>query len=115
MRNPELIKITRLLKSKTLESDAPIWRTLAEKLEKPKHSRYTVNVSRINRSTKNGETVTVPGKVLGTGTLNHKVSVAAFSFSEAARNKIEAAGGKCLTFSALVKKNPKGTDLKIIG
>jgi large subunit ribosomal protein L18e len=113
--NPELIEATRLLKAKTREFDAPIWKTLAEKLEKSKHSRCAVNLSRINRYTKDGETVTVPGKVLGAGTLDHKVSVAAFSFSEEAKKKVEAAGGKCLTFSALLEKNSKGTDLKIIG
>lgn len=113
--NPELVEVTRLLKTKTREFDAPIWRTLAERLEKPKHSRCAVNLSRINRYTKDGETVTVPGKVLGAGALDHKVSVAAFSFSEEARRKIEAAGGRCLTFSVLIKKNRKGTDLKIIG
>ncbi|MFH0897510.1 MAG: 50S ribosomal protein L18e [Candidatus Bathyarchaeota archaeon] len=114
-QNPELIETSRFLKTKTREFDAPIWRTLAEKLEKPKHSRCAVNLSRINRYTKDGETVTVPGKVLGSGTLDHKVSVAAFSFSEEARRKVEAAGGKCLIFSDLVKKNHKGKDLKIIG
>lgn len=113
--NPELIEAIRFLKAKTREFDAPIWRDLAERLEKPKHSRCTVNLSKINRYTKDGETVTVPGKVLGAGALDHKVSVAAFSFSEEARKKIEEAGGKCLTFSALIKKNHKGTDLKIIG
>jgi large subunit ribosomal protein L18e len=113
--NPELTETARFLKIKTREFDAPIWRTLSERLEKPKHSRSAVNLSRINRYTKDGETVTVPGKVLGAGILNHKVSVAAFSFSEEARRKIEMAGGKCLNFSAIVKKNHKGKDMKIIG
>ena len=113
--NPELIKTEQFLKAKTREFDAPIWRTLAEKLEKSKHSRCTVNLSRINRYTKDGQTVAVPGKVLGAGTLDHKVSVAAFSFSEEAKRKVEAAGGECLTLTALVEKNSKGKDLKIIG
>lgn len=113
--NPELIEVTRFLKSSANESNAPVWRTLAEKLEKSKHSRSAVNISRINRHTEDGETVTVPGKVLGSGVLDHKVSVAAFQFSEAAKKKIEAAGGKCLTFPALVKKNNKGKNVRIIG
>ncbi len=113
--NLEIIEAIRLLKTKTREFDAPVWRTLAERLERSKHSRCAINLSRINRYTKEGETVTVPGKVLGAGTLDHKVSVAAFSFSEGARRKIELAGGQCLTFSALINKNHKGTDLRIIG
>lgn len=113
--NPELTKTIRLLRSKAKEHEAPVWKALAEKLERSKNRRYAVNLSRINRHTEESETFTVPGKVLGAGNLNHKVSVAAFSFSEEAKRKIEAAGGECLTFSALIKKNPKGKDLRIVG
>ncbi|MCJ7634372.1 50S ribosomal protein L18e [Candidatus Bathyarchaeota archaeon] len=113
--NPELISTTRLLKSNANAHDAPVWRSLAENLEKSKHQRCVVNLSQINRYTKSGETVTVPGKVLGSGTLNHKVSVAAFQFSEKAKKKIEETGGKCLTFSALLKTNPQGKNLRIMG
>ena len=115
IQNPKLIEVIRFLKDKTREFDAPIWHDLAERLEKPNNNRSTVNVSRINRYTNDGETVTVAGKVLGAGAIDHKVSVAAFSFSEKARKKIEGAGGKCLTFSILVNKNNKGTNLRIIG
>ena len=113
--NPELISVTRFLKSKAAEFNAPIWRTLAKNLEKSKHRRCVVNLSRINRYSADGDTVTVPGKVLGSGTLDHTVSVAAFQFSEEAKKKIEATGGECLTFSALIEKNGKGTNLRIIG
>jgi large subunit ribosomal protein L18e len=57
----------------------------------------------------------VPGKVLGTGKIDHPVNVAAFAFSEQARSKILKAKGKCLSISDLMKKNPKGTNIKIIG
>jgi len=113
--NLELVKVTRFLRGKARDLDAPIWKALAERLEKSKHKRCVVNLSHINRHTEDSETVTVPGKVLGAGTLDHKVSIAAFCFSEEARRRIEAAGGACLTFSALVEKNPKGENLKIIG
>ena len=113
--NVDLINVIRLLKGKAAESESPIWVTLAEKLGKSKHKRCAVNVSRINRYTENGDTVTVPGKVLGSGELDHKVSVAAFQFSEEAKKKIEAAGGKCMTFSDLCKQNHKNENLKIIG
>jgi len=113
--NPELIRVTRLLRSKARELDAPVWRILAERLERSKHRRCVVNLSRINRHTSEGDTVAVPGKVLGVGTLDHKVSVAAFSFSGEAKRKIGVAGGKCLTFSTLTEENPKGANLRIIG
>jgi len=47
--------------------------------------------------------------------LSKKVTVAAYGFSESARAKIEAAGGKDLTIMELVKEMPKGTGVKIMG
>jgi large subunit ribosomal protein L18e len=57
----------------------------------------------------------VPGKVLGAGKIDHPVNVAAFAFSEQARSKILRTKGKCLSILDLMKKNPKGTNVKIIG
>jgi large subunit ribosomal protein L18e len=59
--------------------------------------------------------VVVPGKVLASGELDHEVSVAALSFSKAAREKIEKAKGKALTIMELVSKNPKGTKVMLMG
>jgi large subunit ribosomal protein L18e len=59
--------------------------------------------------------VAVPGKVLGAGEISHPVTVAAFAFSEKAKEKIKARRGKCLSFSDLIKKNPKGAKVRIIG
>jgi ribosomal protein L18E len=39
----------------------------------------------------------------------------AFAFSEKAKEKLKAAKGKSLSFSDIVKKNPKGSNVKIIG
>ncbi len=57
----------------------------------------------------------VPGKVLGAGKIDHPINVAAFAFSDQARLKILKAKGKCLSILELMKKNPKGANVKIIG
>jgi large subunit ribosomal protein L18e len=113
--NPELIKLIRFLRKNSNETGASIWDALASKFEKSKHARSSVNLSRINRCTSDGDKVVVPGKVLGAGALEHKVSVAAFSFSEEARRKIEKAGGECMEIPLLVQRAPKGSGVKIIG
>jgi large subunit ribosomal protein L18e len=113
--NPELIKLIRFLRKQSRENKANIWREIAERLAKPRRKRIAVNLSRLNRHTQKNEMVVVPGKVLGAGEINHPVIVAAFSFSEKAKEKIKAAKGKCLSFFDLVKKNPKGSNIKIIG
>lgn len=113
--NPEIITIIRFLKKKSTETEASIWKTLASKLKKSKHARSTVNLSRINRCTKDGAKVMVPGKVLGAGDLEHKISIAAFSFSKKARRKVEKIGGECLNIKEFVQKYPKGSGVNIIG
>jgi len=113
--NPELLGLVRSLRKHARENEANIWRAVAEKLAVVRSRKMSVNLSRINRYTKNGDTVVVPGKVLGTGKLEHRVTVAAFEFSEQAKTKILKAKGKCLSINELVGKNPKGSNVKIIG
>jgi large subunit ribosomal protein L18e len=113
--NPELIELVRFLKKQSRENKVKIWRDIAERLAKPRRKRVTVNLSRLNRYTQKSETVVIPGKVLGAGDINHPITVTAFAFSEKAKEKIKAAKGKYLSFPELVKKKPKGSDVRIIG
>lgn len=113
--NPELLDLIRFLKKQSKENKAEIWRDVAERLAKPRRKRVVVNLSRLNRYTQKNEIVVVPGKVLGAGEINHPMTVTAFALSEKAREKIKAAKGKTLSFPELIKKNPKGSNIKIIG
>ncbi len=113
--NPELIKTVRDLKKEAHRNKAKIWRDVADFLSRSRSRRVAVNISRLNRYTKGGDTVVVPGKVLGAGNLDHAVNVAAFAFSERAQLKILKAKGKWLSISKLVEENPKGSGVKIIG
>ncbi len=113
--NPELANLRQVLRKKSRENQAKIWGDLARRLCASRRRRTSVNVSCINRYAKQRETVVVPGKVLGAGKIDHSVRVAAFAFSDQARFKILKAKGKCLSIPDLVKKNPKGTGVKIIG
>lgn len=111
----ELIRTIALLKRKSREERSPIWRTMAEKLDRSNKRRISVNLSLINRHSKPDDLVTVPGKVLGAGRLDHPVRVSAFRFSKTARHKIEAASGECISISALLDENPKGSGVKMLG
>jgi large subunit ribosomal protein L18e len=113
--NPELIQIIRFLRKQSREKEAEIWRDIAEHLAKSRRKRLAVNLSRLNRYTQKNETVVVPGKVLSTGEIDHPITVTAFAFSEKAVEKINSANGKCQSFSDLIKKNPKGSNVRIIG
>jgi large subunit ribosomal protein L18e len=113
--NPELLQTVRFLRKQSKENEARIWKRIAELLAKPRRKRVAVNISRLNRYTEKNEIVVVPGKVLGAGEIDHPITVAAFAFSQKAREKIRKARGKCLSIIELVKKNPKGSKVKIIG
>jgi large subunit ribosomal protein L18e len=112
--NPQLLELMRSLRNASKKNKAPIWLAISHALGKPRRNMAQVNVSRIARFTLEWETVAVPGKVLGSGTVNHKLTVAALSFSASAREKIGIAGGKCLTLPELLEKNPKGTKVKLM-
>ncbi len=113
--NIVLRKTIRILYKTANEYKAPIWRKIAEELEKPRRRRRVVNISRINRYTGEGEVIVVPGKVLGAGILDHPVTVAAIGFSKTALEKIKASGGKAMYILDLIKENPRGSNIKIIG
>lgn len=113
--NPGLRILIQDLKRKSWENEAPIWRDIAQRLEKPTKHRIVVNLSRIDRYAKANDTVLVPGKLLAAGTITKPVKVAAYSFSAQAIEKIVAAGGECLSLESLVENNPSGTNVKILG
>ena len=97
------------------KNKAPIWRALQEELAGPRANRREINVRRLAEITKADEVVVVPGKVLGTGNLGHKLTVCAFSISETAAKKIIESGGKVVTFDDLINKHPDGKGVRIIG
>lgn len=112
--NPRLIGLITDLKTLSRENNVRIWRDIAKRLERPARNYAQVNLSKINRHTVEDITVIVPGKVLGAGSIEHKVTIAAFNFSDSALEKINNKGGSCLTIEQLVKINPSGSGVKIM-
>ena len=112
--NPYLKQLIETLKKRSFELGAPIWKTIARKLEKSTRRRIEVNLSDIGRNTKDNDTVVVPGIVLASGSLNKPVNIAAWRFSSSAIKSIKEAKGKILTIEDLIEENPKGSKVKII-
>jgi large subunit ribosomal protein L18e len=96
------------------QNQAEIWKDLSRRLSKSNKNRARVNLSKIQRFTRPNEVVAIPGKVLGSGSISHPVTVGAFSFSDNARKKITKAGGKCFSLGELSQKNPKGKGVKVM-
>jgi len=112
--NPYLKQLIEELKGKYYKDKTEIWLAVAEKLENPRRKKVEINLADIDRNTEKGQTVVVPGIVLSSGDLTKSVTVAAWRFSEVAKDKIKKSKGKILTIGELVKENPKGTDVKIL-
>jgi len=112
--NPRIPALISVLKDTARENDAPIWRDMAMRLEKPSRIYAEVNLSKINRHAAENDLVLVPGKVLGAGALGHAVTVAALTFSTTAVDKITNAGGKCMTIEQILEENPAGSGIRIM-
>ena len=112
--DPNLITLINNLKMKSAETKIALWKTIAERLEKPRRQRATTNLSKINRNTKANDIVVVPGSVLSSGSLNHQVTIAALKFSDGAKEKILAAKCKFISIQDLLDSKHKASKIKII-
>jgi large subunit ribosomal protein L18e len=112
--NINLKKLIEELKKTSSVQNVKIWKRVATDLEKPSRNRRSINISKLSRFTKKNEVVVVPGKVLGSGELEHSITVAAFNFSDQAKEKINKVG-KAVSLHDLIKDNPKGKNVRIMG
>jgi len=115
MTNQVVIQMAKDLKKASTENDAPIWKKLAEYALKPSVARRHINLYRIAQITKENDIVVFPGKVLGTGNIPHKITLFAFSISDSAANKVIQSGGKLISYSNLIEKNPTGKGVVLLG
>jgi len=107
--NPILVETLELLQ----EQEASIWSSVAENLGKVNRKRPEVNLSDIDRVAEDGETVVVPGKVLGAGYLTKEVNVAAFKASNSAKEAINE-NGDFMFIQDLVEENPEGSGIRVV-
>ena len=112
--DPNLVDLVRYLRKASVSNEAPIWRAISKKLGNSRKNRPSVNLSQINRFTKEGDIVIVPGKVLSSGHVSHKITIAAWKYSETALMKLGEAESTVVSIRELVNTNPKGTNIRII-
>ena len=115
MVNQVVLHMIKDLKQASRKNEAPIWSKLADLAIKPSSARRVVNLTRINRITKANDVLFVPGKVLGTGNISHKITLCSFSISITAANKVIKSGGNVMTYSDMIKKYPAGKGVIIFG
>ena len=90
------------------------WLKIAQILSAGSRSYSSINLKEIDEKTKEGDTIIVPGKVLGSGELSKKVRICSLGFSESAKEKIKHKKGEIVTILEEIRKNPKAEGVKII-
>ncbi len=113
--NEQLKQLIADLKKKAYSDNIMLWKRIASDLEKPTRNRRVVNLSRINRHTKAGEFVIVPGKVLSSGSLDKSITIAAWQFSKDAAEKITKSNSTVMSIDEMMQKIPDGKNVRIIG
>ncbi len=103
---------TRVLIRELHQTKRPLWRVIARKLEKPRRSRVEAGLWRINKETKAGDIIVIPGKVLD-GNLEHKVTIGSVGISVQALQKVKQAGGEWMPIPAMLAKYPDGKGVRI--
>ncbi len=107
-RNPELVQT--ILAAKANDK----WLKVASILTGSKRKKVNKNINAIEKETKEGETIVIPGKVLSMGESKKKIKIVALSFSEKAKEKLLSS--KCQLSSILeeIKSNPDAKGIKIL-
>ena len=84
-RNPELVETIFLAKKANPE--------IAGILSGPTRKRVALNLDEINKESKEGEVIIIPGKILGNGNIDSgkKLKIIALSFSVSAEEKLDKA------------------------
>lgn len=115
MTSSIIIQMAKKLHGASKKNNAPIWEHLANLAMKPTRARRIINLGQLDKIVTDNDTVVVPGKVLGTGNLSHKITLCSFSISTGGAKKVIQIGGKIIDIPQLIKDNPTGKGVKIIG
>jgi large subunit ribosomal protein L18e len=113
-QNLELQGLIRDLRKLSTKENVNLWKRIAKDLERSTRIRRKVNLYTIEKVLRKDEIAIVPGKVLSLGEFTKKNTIASFQFSDMAKNKINKSG-KAISIQQLMKENPKGKKVRIVG
>jgi large subunit ribosomal protein L18e len=107
-KSPELREI--IINSKKNEK----WLEVSSLLAGPTRKRLIVNLDEIDKQTKPGETIVIPGKVLSMGEINKKIKIIALKFSGKAKEKLIKAGCEIALLNSEIEKNKDAKGVRIL-
>ena len=71
--NPHLQQLIRDLRKLSAQNQVKLWKRIVIDLQRPTRIRRKVNLYKIEKYLRNGETALIPGKLLSLGNLTKKV------------------------------------------
>ena len=90
------------------------WLEVSSLLAGPTRKRLIVNLDEIDKQTKPGETIVIPGKVLSMGEINKKIKIIALKFSGKAKEKLIKAGCEIALLNSEIEKNKDAKGVRIL-
>ena len=99
--NEWLDKLERASRS---ESYGALWKSVHRRVSVSRRRRVSVNLYKINRYSKEGDNIIVPGKVLSAGRMDHSVNITALSFSKGATDRLIGSKSKVLELDEMLKR-----------
>ncbi len=90
------------------------WNIVAGLLSGPTKKFSKVNLSKIDKESKENETVIVVGKILSLGEITKKIKISSYQISDSALKKINKSKIEYISLNEEIKKNPNANKIKII-
>ena len=106
--NPEIVELLRIARKNKA------WHEITKIISGPTRQYSSVNLEQIDKETKIGDTVVIPGKVLSQGEISKKIAVIALNFSEKAKEKLLKTKSQAITLLEEIKKNPDAKGLRMM-
>ena len=90
------------------------WLKVAQKLSSSTRKYDSVNLERIDKESKAGDTIIILGKVLSIGKITKKLRICSLSSSTSALEKMKEAKSEAVSILDEIKSNPKAQGIKVI-
>lgn len=106
--NPELVET--IIKNKKQKA----WLGVAHAISTPRRKRFSINLDQIEKKSKDGDVIVIPGKVLGLGEVKKKIKISALKYSESAKKKLK---DRKIEFNLIIeeiKSNPEAKKIKVL-
>ncbi len=101
---------------KTIEeaSQHQKWHEIVKILSGSTRYHSSVNLFEIDKISKEGDILIIPGKILSKGELTKKVRICGLGISKATKEKLKKSKSEFVQLLDEIKKNPKAEGIKII-